>query len=348
MNELKLTTKEIEDSQYFIKGAKKPELLVLVEDELDIPFWKKMFECVNDKYFRIHIHSLKTAPRQTKKDSTPLAATGKDSLMNINPDTLGKSKIIAVDADYDLIIDDYHQYTSRLREGKYIVHTAYYAIENHLINKNTLQTLDIWKRLGSEKVQRSWEDILTSFRDAVCHSVKLCIASNSHRIPELKAENQQSQILLIRTLHSEVNKLSFNPTTYERDNTNWKTLIEATYSEIENICSKELAEVEKKISDKDVLNCIQGHTLYDYIKKVVKYFFEVDYKKLENNCKNDLKLKGNNVAIGEAIANLKSNVYGTSRNCINCISESIYNANALDMSEIGIVNIQNQIKSICK
>lgn len=110
MSKVELTSKEIEDSRYFIKGAKKPEILILVEDEQDVPFWDKMFGCVNDKYYRIHIHSLQTAPLQTNKDGNPLKGTGKENLMNVNPDTLGKSKMIAVDADYDLLIDDYHLY----------------------------------------------------------------------------------------------------------------------------------------------------------------------------------------------------------------------------------------------
>lgn len=105
MSKVELTSKEIEDSRYFIKGAQKPELLVLVEDEEDVPFWDKMFGCVNDKYYRIHIHSLQTAPLQANKDGNPLKGTGKENLMNVNPKTLGKSKMIAVDADYDLLID---------------------------------------------------------------------------------------------------------------------------------------------------------------------------------------------------------------------------------------------------
>ena len=342
MSKVELKSKEIELSRYFIKGAKKPELLVLVEDEHDVPFWKKMFECVNDKYYHIHIHSLKSAPLQTNKDGHTLYGTGKNNLMNIDPDTLGKSKMIAVDADYDMIIDDYHLYTKRLRTGNYIVHTDYYAIENHLINKNTLQALDIWKRLGTEKFQPSWEDILTSFRDAVCYSVKLCIASDVHRIPELKTGCSLSPKLSMDTLHSEVKNLSFDPQKYEEDNSNWKKTMEAKYSDIGKICSKELAEIDMKISDTRILNYIQGHTLYDYIKIVVSFFFRKEYKMVEEKCKIDLIQKGNTAAIGKAIAELRLNVEGISKDCIH---ESIYNANALDMKDPGIINIRRQIKS---
>ena len=345
MSKVELTSKEIEDSRYFIKGAKNPELLVLVEDEQDVPFWDKMFGCVNDKYYRIHIHSLQTAPLQTNKVGNPLKGTGKENLMNVNPETLGKSKMIAVDADYDLLIDDYHLYTKRLREGKFIVHTDYYAIENHLINKNTLHALDIWKRLGTDKVQRSWEDILTSFSDAVCHSVKLCIASDAHRIPELKVGSPLSPKLSIDTLRSEVKKLSFNPATYEDDNSNWKTSMEATYSGIDEICSKELAEVDATIPDTDILNYIQGHILYDYIEKVVKYYFYIDYKQAEDKCKNDPAVSGNGPAIGKAISAFKASIFNGT---IDCVKDSVYNGAALDMTSKDIKDIQTQITTLCQ
>lgn len=343
MSKVELTSKEIEDSQYFIKGAKRPELLVLVEDEQDVPFWGKMFGCVSDKYFRIHIHSLQTAPLQSNKAGKMLIGTGKDNLMNINPDTLGKSKMIAVDADYDLLIDDYHLYTKRLREGFFIVHTEYYAIENHLIDKNTLQTLDIWKRLGSNDVERPWEDILNSFGEAVCHSVKLCVASDAHRIPELKAGCPLSQKLSIDALHSEVKKLSFNPSTYKDDNSNWKTSIEATYSGLDEICSKELIKIDTQIADTDILHYIQGHTLYDYVEKVVRHYFEIDYKVAEDKCKK-AHAGSDGMTIGKAIADLKLSIWQGKQDCVH---ESIYNANAINMADFGIVGIQKQIKALC-
>ena len=345
MSKVELSSKEIEDSQYFIKGANKPELLVLVEDEQDVPFWNKVFGCVNDKYYRIHIHSLKTAPMQASKEGNPLKGTGKENLMNVNPETLGRSKMIAVDADYDLLIDDYHLYTKRLREGKFIVHTDYYAIENHLINKNTLQTLDLWKRLGTEKVQRSWEDILASFSDAVCHSVKLCIASDAHRIPEIKAGSSLSPKLSIDTLRSEVKKLSFDPATYEDDNSNWKTLMEATYSGIDEICSKELAEVDTTIPDTDILKYIQGHTLYDYIETAVRYFFHIDYRQAVDKCKNDPTISGNGQAIGKAVSAFKASIYNGT---IDCVKDSVYNGAALDMTSKDIKDIQTQIITLCQ
>ena len=342
MSKVELTSKEIEDSRYFIKGAKQPELLVLVEDEQDVPFWSKMFECVNEKYHRIHIHSLQTAPLQTNQDGGTLKGTGKENLMNVNPETLGKSKMIAVDADYDLLIDDYHLYTKRLREGKYIVHTTFYSIENHLINENTLQALDIWIRLGTDTVQRPWEDILASFGNTVNYSVKLCIASSAHGILEHKTGCSLSPMLSIETLHSEVKRLSYNPATYENDNSNLKTSVEAAYSSIEEFCSKEFVAIDANIFDTDILNYIQGHTLCDYIVKVVKYYFQVDYGVAEDKCKKEA-FKDGGLAVGKAVSDFRIKILNGSSNSTECVRDSIYNATALDMTSQDIKDIQVQI-----
>lgn len=346
MSKVELTSKEIEDSRFFIKGAKKPELLVLVEDEQDVPFWSKVFGCVNDKYHRIHVHSLQTAPLQTNKDGRTLKGNGKENLMNIKQETLGKSKMIAVDADYDLLIDDYHIYTERLRKGQFIVHTNFYSIENHLINRTTLQALDIWERLGTDKVQRSWDDILNSFGDAVCHSVKLCIASSTHGISELKTGRSLSPMLSIDTLHSEVKKLLYNPATYENDNSNWKTSVEAAYSGLKEFCSKEFAAIDAKITDKDILNHIQGHTLFDYIEKVVKYYFLIDYGMGEDKCKKDAS-NGGGLAVGKAVRDFRAMILNGTANSTDCVRNSIYNASALDISSQDIKDIQAQITRIC-
>ena len=104
--------------------------------------------------------------------------------------------------------------------------------------------------------------------------------------------------------------------------------------------------MDKIIPDSDILYHIQGHTLYDYIEKVVRYYIKFDYKNRVSNLKKDLISKGEKENIEKTIADLRSSIKVTSNN--NCINESIYNANALDMRESGIVDIQNQIKSICK
>lgn len=105
------TSKYVADSSVFYSDRKAP-LLVLVEDEEDKPFWSRLFLCVGSRYRSVDIHTLRTASAtalaQTNGDGITMDATGKDSLMKVTG--LGTNKVVAVDADYDLLID-YHSYS---------------------------------------------------------------------------------------------------------------------------------------------------------------------------------------------------------------------------------------------
>ena len=106
---------------------------------------------------------------------------------------------------------------------------------------------------------------------------------------------------------------------------------------MDEICSKELSKVDAEIADADILHYIQGHTLYDYVEKVVRLYFDIDYKVAEYKCKN--AFVGSD---GNAIADLKLSIWQGKQDCVH---ESIYNANAIDVADTGIVGIQNQIKA---
>ena len=110
---------------------------------------------------------------------------------------------------------------------------------------------------------------------------------------------------------------------------------------MDGICSEELAKVDTEIADTDILHYIQGHTLYDYVFKVVKYYFDGDYKAAEVKCKNGL-VGGDGLTIGNAIADLKQSIWQGKQ---DCIQESIYNADAIDLSDTGIDGILKQIKA---
>jgi len=104
-----------------------------------------------------------------------------------------------------------------------------------------------------------------------------------------------------------------------------------------------LAEVDSKIPDTDILHYLQGHTLYDYVEKVVRHYFDADYKLAEEKCKK-AHIGCNGLEIGNAISDLKQSIWQGEQDCIH---SSIYNANAIDMAETGIVGIQKQIEALC-
>lgn len=232
MSKVILDTDEIRLSKYFYKGEKKSDLLVLVEDNDDIPFWQRIFSCVSNKYRQIEVHTLRSAPRQYSQDGTLLTATGKGALMKIEESTLGKNKMIAVDADYDLLINT--QYANRLRTGKFIAHTTYYSIENHLINDKILANLEFWNHIGG--ITHPWKNILDEFAKSVCPFVKLCISSNDYASKEIAAGRTPLKYLEIKTLYKEVHDLSFCSTSYNVDDDAWGKNMMSKYGSIKDVC----------------------------------------------------------------------------------------------------------------
>lgn len=109
----------------------KEEVEVFVEDKIDSVFWRHFFsKYEGDKIFKI---------RTLKNNDNEIC--GKESLIRyIQIDSLGPNKLIAIDSDYDYLIDNYHSYTNKIRECKYVIHTCdAYSIENYKILPSLLK-----------------------------------------------------------------------------------------------------------------------------------------------------------------------------------------------------------------
>lgn len=116
----------LEARKYFYPKEQRAieRIEVFVEDEVDTVFWRCLFDELNsNKIFIIRV--LRTTDE----------LNGKDALISkIGLSSLGPNKLIAIDSDYDYIIDDYHDYTSELRACQYVLHTIEtYSIENFKI-----------------------------------------------------------------------------------------------------------------------------------------------------------------------------------------------------------------------
>ncbi|MDE6554181.1 MAG: DUF4435 domain-containing protein [Muribaculaceae bacterium] len=106
-----------------------PEIYVYVEGMDDVAFWKECLRlfCLN---FNFKVTQLR------KPDNS--IAEGKYHLIEcIGIDSLGPNKYVAVDADYDWIIDNYKPSSTTssisniIRNNPYILHTFLYSIENY-------------------------------------------------------------------------------------------------------------------------------------------------------------------------------------------------------------------------
>ena len=144
----------------FIKNTQRfsttPHLIpvqVYVEGKDDICFWRKFLRKYDSKY----VFNVVTNKVANNGDD------GKEALMKIS--SLSLNKIVCVDADFDLLIDNYHTYTSLLRQGDFIINTEYYSIENILLRHESLYRFI--HSIVQEMASFDFNDYLNKFSTAI-------------------------------------------------------------------------------------------------------------------------------------------------------------------------------------
>ncbi len=106
-----------------------PEVYVYVEGLDDVAFWKECLRPFSTNY------SFKVS--QLRKPDGSIAEGKRHLIDCIGVQSLGPNKYLAVDADYDWIIDEYRPSPSStsisndIRKNPYILHTFLYSIENY-------------------------------------------------------------------------------------------------------------------------------------------------------------------------------------------------------------------------
>lgn len=123
----------------FRPSAELPEVVIYVEGWDDVSFWT---ECVQQYFekFRFDIRPLRLPDGNI--------ADGKGHLFaNLPLSALGPRMIIAVDADYDWIIDNYRpsptvaSLSGQIRDNDYILHTYLYSTENYKCHADCLPVI---------------------------------------------------------------------------------------------------------------------------------------------------------------------------------------------------------------
>lgn len=99
-----------------------------VEGDDDVEFWKDAVEPYQSKYeIRVITNQAAKAAEQQE------AGNGKTILLSM--DGLCKEKVVAVDADFDVLIDCYSTHTEMVRSNPFVVNTTWYSVENILMQK---------------------------------------------------------------------------------------------------------------------------------------------------------------------------------------------------------------------
>lgn len=148
-----LNSDYIRNLRPFSTDRTRMEVLVYVEGDDDVEFWEYALNQYGDstKY--------KFSVKTNKGASVGgIAANGKEQLMRIA--NLGPHKIVCADADFDLLIDAYSNYSERIRRDRYVVHTTCYAVENILADvpfyPSFFQSLEISAQTTEYEEQLKW------------------------------------------------------------------------------------------------------------------------------------------------------------------------------------------------
>ena len=121
------------EARNVMNPSMRPQIWIYVEGEDDISFWNSCITPYKTKFdFKIKVYRIESG---LKKDCT---VDGKLHLLEVFDLTrLGPNMLLAMDADYDWIIDEYKpsqtkpSYSKLIREHAYILHTYLYSIENY-------------------------------------------------------------------------------------------------------------------------------------------------------------------------------------------------------------------------
>lgn len=119
-----VTSDWIKATGFFGHTPERVSVSLFVEGDDDVPLWEEAVRPYQSKY---DIRVI------TNKMVNPMEGNGKAVLLSMSE--LGPSKVVAVDADNDLLIDNYSSYTDKVRKGDYVVNTTWYSIENILLQK---------------------------------------------------------------------------------------------------------------------------------------------------------------------------------------------------------------------
>ena len=119
-----VTSEWIKATAVFGHTPSKIPVQMYVEGDDDVMFWKEAVKPYQTKY-DINV--------VTNKAVNPEQGNGKSMLLSM--EGLGKEKVVAVDADFDLIVDEYSTYTNMVRNSPFVVNTTWHSVENILLQK---------------------------------------------------------------------------------------------------------------------------------------------------------------------------------------------------------------------
>lgn len=327
----------------YLRADLKAPLLVYVEDREDIPFWQVLFSKIEGRYSGIHITILKDMAISGEPEigdrGQQLEATGKDILFKVKG--LGANKVIAVDRDYDGIIDNYHTYTNKLRTSPYIITTTYYSIENHIISPKAVNTY-LQRIVGTEKnYEKEFQNALVNYNSALDPALLLLLVCL-----EKHATMSEPIRYAIKGLSEDISDLNNK---YDVDTMcTCLDKIRESRGGLLNEYSEDIQRKREWLSahskyPESLWKVVQGHILYafacNFMSQIVKAYGDAKVAEFHATY-------GHGPTTEKKVSELKNRMYSPYSNYSDCVFYKPYDNPVIDFSDDGIVKIINKIESI--
>ncbi|WP_018462807.1 DUF4435 domain-containing protein [Segatella paludivivens] len=251
-----ITKDYIYNTKYFREQNTLIPVKVLVEGDDDIEFWKRILSKYNKYNFSIATNKVIDSKGATTTHN------GKDALMKW-ASQLCENFIICVDADYDLVIDNYHVYTNTLRDDKYIINTVYYSIENVLCHPDNLSKIE--KELTKNDSSFDYQNFLEQLSFSIYDLLLLFVAAKNESI----ISNTCSDFTIM-DFKRVVNSLKFRNNTYSEDFTSFSdeyhndNTLKPLFDKYEKAMkAADIVFCRYNCNDQDAYKLMQGHFLFD-------------------------------------------------------------------------------------
>lgn len=280
----------IRATAYFGHTPQLIPVLLFVEGEDDVPMWTEAVKPYRSKYdIRV----------VTNKAVNPEEENGKTKLLTMHG--LCCNKLVAVDADYDLLVDNYSNYTNDVRAGQFVVNTTWYSVENILFQKtDKIPLLESFSSAAYDMFIHHIAKIVNGTeKSPVKNFGKMLVQLNVQRnavmenFSSIKSEyhcQQGKDIILnkeiIDTIKSKLNGLGYtksNVWKLMRGHNLWDTLIKPLIvNEINQKVDDAIKEQVKKGEPVDKVKAMNGLGIKSPVREYVERdFYYGDMSKIE-------------------------------------------------------------------
>lgn len=226
-------------------------VMVFVEGEDDVPIWEQILSNFPKYKFTVSVN------RSYKVNGN--YPSGKAALMQIKG--LSKEKIVCVDADLDLVVNNYSLFSKRLRNASYVFNTQYYSIENVLSQPELLK--EVVKVVTGVNTPFNFDLFMKYFSNAVSELFLLylsCIKEKRQR--KFSLEDIKHEINEIEGL------VALSVVDFRQLKSEWHSTFRSILVKHEKVLdSYRMSLKQMGYKERDTYKLLQGHCLYNCVVK---------------------------------------------------------------------------------